>query len=102
MSNASQFVDLNSEQPLVNVCFDGTVFKLPDGMNLAAALMSAGVTVIRHTPVSNSPRGPYCMMGACYDCLVEIDGSTQQACMTNVREGLVINRVNYLRQHHDE
>ena len=102
MNNASKFVDLNTDHVMVAVIFDGADHKLPHGQNLAAALMSAGITVIRNTPVSHSPRSPYCMMGACYDCLVEIDGSTQQACMTQVREGLVINRVKYLDQQVDE
>ena len=95
MNSASTFVDLNTEQTLVTVIFDGTEFKLPLGLNLATALMSAGISAIRYTPVSNSPRSPFCMMGACYDCLVEIEGSTQQACMTHVREGMIINRVSY-------
>jgi NADH dehydrogenase/NADH:ubiquinone oxidoreductase subunit G len=31
------------------------------------------------------------MMGVCFDCLVEIDGvPNQQACLTAVREGMVI------------
>jgi len=76
----------------VDVTFDGSVLSLPDGGNLAAALLAAGVDVFRHTPVSGAPRGPFCMMGACFDCLVEIDGTVRQACMTEVREGLQISK----------
>ena len=65
---------------------------LPEGANLAAALLAAGVGVFRHTPVSGAPRGPFCMMGACFDCLVEIDGVVRQACMIEVTEGLQITR----------
>ena len=95
MNSASMFVNLNNDQTLVTVIFDGAEYKLPQGLNLAAALMSADITAIRHTPVSQNPRSPFCMMGACYDCLVEIEGSTQQACMTQVKEGLIVNRVSY-------
>ena len=102
MNNASQFVDLNSDHVMVTVIFDGAELNLTLGQNLAAALMSAGISALRNTPVSHSPRSPFCMMGACYDCLVEIDGSTQQACMTLVRDGLIINRVKYLDRQVDE
>jgi len=72
------------------VTFDGRTLSLKKGGNLAAELLAAGVMPFRHTPVSGSPRGPYCMMGACFDCLVHIDGVTQQACMLEVVEGLEI------------
>ena len=102
MNSASRFVKLNVSRTLVTVIYDGAQINLPLGENLAAALMSAGFTALRSTPVSQSPRSPFCMMGACYDCLVEIEGSTQQACMTQVSEGMIINRVSYLDQHHND
>jgi predicted molibdopterin-dependent oxidoreductase YjgC len=76
----------------VQVSFDGAPFDLPEGANLAASLLAAGVDVFRHTPVSGAPRGPFCMMGACFDCLVEIDGVVRQACMIEVTQGLQITR----------
>jgi len=77
----------------VTFIFDGQQFKARQGDNLAAALIAAGVVSIRTTPVSGEPRGPFCMMGACYDCLVEINGETVQACMTSVIAGLQVQRV---------
>lgn len=76
----------------VPVEFDGQPFELTHGANLAAALLAAGVQVFRHSPVSGAPRAPYCMMGACFECLVEIDGVVRQACMLDVKEGLRITR----------
>lgn len=84
------FHRLDAPADLVRVTFRGQVVDLPAGENLAAALLAAGVTVFRNTPVSGAPRAPFCMMGACYDCLVEIDGTTRQACMLEVSEGMVI------------
>ena len=86
------FVDLSPDAPRVPVRFAGETLMLPDGANLAAALLAAGVTVLRHTPVSGAPRAPYCMMGACFDCLVEVEGTVRQACMMEVAEGLEIAR----------
>ncbi|WP_102225299.1 (2Fe-2S)-binding protein [Acidimangrovimonas sediminis] len=74
----------------VTISFDGRDYDLPEGANLAAALLSLGERRFRATPVSGAPRGPFCMMGACFDCLVDIDGVTCQACMTEIREGMVI------------
>lgn len=93
MNNDSPFLELApAEAALVRVRFDGQELMLPHGANLAAALLVAGVTVFRHNPVSAAPRAPFCMMGACFDCLVEIDGVTRQACMTEVGPDLDIRR----------
>lgn len=92
MNDASPFLELEPGARRVSVRFDGRDFALSEGANLAAALLAAGVHVFRETPVSGSPRAPFCMMGACYDCLVRIDGVTRQACMTRVTDGLVVER----------
>lgn len=47
----------------------------------------------RQSAVSGRPRAPLCMMGVCFECLVEIDGQTnQQACLVQVRDGMRIRR----------
>jgi sarcosine oxidase subunit alpha len=41
--------------------------------------------------VSGAPRAAFCMMGACFDCLVTIDGvGSRQACMVPVRDGMAV------------
>ncbi len=89
MKTASPFLELESG-PHVDVTWNGTPLSLPEGSNLAAALLAAGVGVFRQTPVSGAPRAPFCMMGACFDCLIEIDGVVRQACMLDVTAGLII------------
>lgn len=93
MKTASAFEFLSDPGSLVTVMFDGQDYQLPDRENLAAALLAAGVLSLRQTPVSSAPRSVFCMMGACFDCLVLIDGVTRQACMTQVRDGLVVERM---------
>jgi predicted molibdopterin-dependent oxidoreductase YjgC len=85
----SLFLELEAARR-VEVEFDGLRLDLPDGANLAAALLAAGVGVFRHSPVSGAPRAPFCMMGACFECLVEVDGVVRQACMMEVSEGLKV------------
>lgn len=101
MKTVSPFLELENA-PRVVVTWDGTALSLPEGSNLAAALLAAGVEAFRHTPVSGAPRAPFCMMGACFDCLVEIDGVTRQACMLEVIEGMVITRPHEMGAHHDK
>ncbi|SHL65207.1 2Fe-2S iron-sulfur cluster binding domain-containing protein [Roseovarius marisflavi] len=90
MNNALPFHDLGEGRALVAVTFAGQDLRLPEGANLAAALLGAGITSFRHTPASGAPRGPFCMMGACFDCLVEVDGISRQACMMEVTPGLIL------------
>lgn len=66
---------------------------MPAGASAAAAVLAAGFRSIRETPAEGRERGPYCMMGVCFDCLAEIDGvANQQACLIEVRPGMKIRR----------
>jgi hypothetical protein len=77
----------------VNVVINGRPFAAPAGVTAAAALLLAGEVPSRTTPVSNSPRTPYCMMGVCFECLAAIDGvPNQQTCLVPVVEGMRIDR----------
>ena len=66
---------------------------VPAGASAAAAVLAAGFDSIRETPVDERERGPYCMMGVCFDCLAEIDGVVnRQSCVIEVRPGMRISR----------
>lgn len=63
------------------------------GETVAACLLRAGTDHFRTTPVSGAPRLPYCMIGHCFECLVEIDGAgNQQACLIIVDDGMRVRR----------
>ena len=73
--------------------FDGRAIRARDGDSVAAALLANGIMTTRATPVGGAPRGPYCMMGACFDCLAVVDGRDGvQTCLTPVRDGMRIER----------
>jgi D-hydroxyproline dehydrogenase subunit gamma len=81
------------EPPTETIRFDyeGRAITARAGDSVAAALMAAGETTLRMTAVSGSPRAPYCMMGVCFECLVEIDGvGNRQACLTPAAEGMQV------------
>lgn len=77
----------------VHIVFEGDQLVARPGDTVAAALLAGNHWQFRTTPVSDAPRGPFCMMGVCFECLVEIDGvANRQACMTEVRDGMTIRR----------
>lgn len=79
----------------VTLYLDGQPLAANTGESVAACLLRAGVAYNRLTPVSGTPRLPYCMIGHCFDCLVEIDGvGNQQACLTIVHDGMQVRRQN--------
>jgi hypothetical protein len=79
----------SSETVAVKFTFDGVAVIGTQGSSVASALLAAGHTRFRETPVSGAPRGPYCLMGVCFDCLVSIDGiGNQQACLVALRPGM--------------
>ena len=72
---------------------EGRTVLVPTGASAAAAVLIAGLPSIRDTPVGHSERGPYCMMGICFDCLAEIDGvPNRQSCMIAAQPGMRIRR----------
>ena len=75
----------------VTIWIGGERFSARPPDSVAAAMLAAGVVQCRTTPISGSPRAPYCMMGVCFDCLVTIDGvGNRQACLMRVRDGMRI------------
>lgn len=73
--------------------FEGREVAADSGDTVAAALLLANEREFRRTPVSGAPRGPYCLMGVCFDCLVTIDGiANRQACMIRVEDGMDVRR----------
>ena len=75
------------------ITIDGQPHAARNGDTVAATLLAAGFAACRTTPVTGSARGPFCMMGVCFDCLVVIDGQpNQQGCMIPVRDGMRIDR----------
>jgi D-hydroxyproline dehydrogenase subunit gamma len=74
---------------LIRIDINGELHHVPPHYSVAAALLESGAAACRTTVVTGAQRGPFCMMGVCFDCLVEVDDVPNvQACMTRVREGM--------------
>ena len=78
--------------PRVSIRLDGQPVEAYEGETVAAVLLARGEIATRRT-VSGEPRGIFCGMGVCWDCLMVVDGvPNTRACMTWVREGLDVRR----------
>lgn len=88
-----------SQGVLLAVNVNGSDVCVRSGSSAAAAALLAGVEATRISPVDQSPRAPYCMMGVCFECLMTIDGEpNQQGCMINVRAGMIIECLGQVRE----
>ncbi|MEH6373123.1 (2Fe-2S)-binding protein [Streptomyces sp. KLMMK] len=74
--------------PPFEITFDGrTVTALP-GQSVAAALWAAGILAWRTTRYGGRPRGAFCGIGQCYDCLATVNGEpNRRACLVPARPG---------------
>ena len=75
--------------------FEGRKIYFEQGMSIAAALLCNGIKDFRQTQVLRKSRGPFCMMGSCFVCLLIIDGiGNQQGCMRLAEQGIIVKREN--------
>ena len=71
--------------------FDGEDLTASPGQSVGAALLAAGYRSWRTTRDRGAPRGLFCGIGICFDCLVVVNGRPSlRACLTEVRDGDVV------------
>lgn len=82
----------------VRIEVDGIIQEVPAGISVAAAVLGhnhkdSNHQSFHHNSMDASPRSPYCLMGVCYECMLEIDGEPNvQSCLITVREGMTVKR----------
>ncbi|MGW7051399.1 (2Fe-2S)-binding protein [Streptomyces sp. NPDC054887] len=78
-------------EPGFEVTLDGRPLRALPGRTVAAVLWEAGVTAWRTTRDGGRPRGVFCGIGVCFDCLVTVNGRPNvRACLVTVSAGDVI------------
>ncbi|HWR28525.1 MAG TPA: (2Fe-2S)-binding protein [Negativicutes bacterium] len=76
---------------LVSISVDGKEIQAVEGEPIAAALLALGMKVFRKTPRFGEPRGIFCGIGRCTDCIMTVDGIPNvRTCVTPVKAGMVI------------
>ena len=75
------------------ITLDGESVKAYPGETLATVLLAAGQRTFRTTSSTGTPRGVYCGMGICFDCLVMLNGRPNvRACVTLAQPGAKVKR----------
>jgi predicted molibdopterin-dependent oxidoreductase YjgC len=68
--------------------FDGAPIAFQDGQSVGAALTAAGIRSWRTTRLEGRPRGLFCGIGICFDCLVTVNGRPSlRACLLPAASG---------------
>jgi predicted molibdopterin-dependent oxidoreductase YjgC len=93
MVAAGASTESGSDQDGVRFTFEGRPIEARPGTPIAVALVAAGERTFRTTAARAEPRGLFCGMGVCFDCLVEVDGRPNvRACQTPLAEGMRVTR----------
>ena len=78
-------------QSEIQFTFDDTTITAVSGQSIGAALLVASQRSLRKTRFNKNKRGIFCGIGVCFDCLVVIDGVTnQRACITEIKSGMKV------------
>lgn len=75
----------------VTFTFDGKPLTGFEGEPIAAALKAAGVMVHRYTTKRHEPRGVFCAIGRCTDCVMIVNGKPNvRTCVTPLEQGMEV------------
>jgi hypothetical protein len=87
------FRKLPDSAPLdATVIVDGVPVRCTAGEPVAALLLRLDGMNARLTE-TGAARGPHCMIGVCFDCIVIADdGPTRRSCLLPARDGMRITR----------
>lgn len=80
-----------SETDCFTVTFDGRTLPAAAGQSVGSVLVEAGIRSWRTTRVRQRPRGLFCGIGVCYDCLITVDDvPNQRACLVPAQPGMTL------------
>lgn len=79
------------ERKLVKFTYNGKTLEGYEGEPIASALRVAGVMAHRYTAKKHEPRGVFCAIGRCTDCVMAVDGKPNvRTCITPLAEGMTV------------
>lgn len=79
------------DRKAVKLTVDGRPISAYEGETIAASLLAAGIRVFRKTPRNHEPRGIFCGIGRCTDCVMTVNGIPNvRTCVTLVEDGMII------------
>ena len=85
---------MSAASPTVRIFLDDQPLDVPAGISVAAAVLGhAHASHTGYNSVDGSPRAPFCLMGVCFECLMEINGEPDvQSCLVSVQEDMRVRR----------
>jgi predicted molibdopterin-dependent oxidoreductase YjgC len=87
------FRKLHNPEATITIEIDGIPTSAEAGESVAAVLLRQSEPWTRFTPLSETRRAPYCMMGVCFECLAEVDGvGSVQTCLIPASDGMRVVR----------
>ena len=76
---------------IVTFTYNGKPMQGYEGEPIAAALKAAGVMIHRYTKKQHKPRGIFCAIGRCTDCVLVVNGKPNiRTCVTPLEEGMTV------------
>lgn len=79
------------KKKLVSFTYDGATLEGYEGEPIAVALRAAGVMAHRYTAKKHEPRGIFCAIGRCTDCVMIVNGKPNiRTCITPLEEGMKV------------
>mgnify|MGYP001469345824 CR=1 FL=1 len=79
------------EREIIHFTYNGKPLEAYEGESVAAALIANGIRVFRHSSKKHEPRGVFCAIGHCTDCVMRVDGvENVKTCVTRVKEGMEV------------
>ena len=75
----------------IQFTFDGQAMEGFEDEPIAVALRSNGVLIHRYTTRLNEPRGMFCAIGRCTDCIMVVDGKPNiRTCVEPLKAGMKV------------
>lgn len=83
----------DAARPRITLRLDGAPIEAQHGDTLLTALLAADAGHLRDSEFGDGPRAGFCLMGACQDCWVVVEGRGRvRACATMAEDGMEIRR----------
>lgn len=91
--NDHPILEKRSQGKTIYIIFEGKEIPAVENEPIATALMNAGIKDFRYTRKKHEPRGVYCAIGLCTDCMMTVNGQLNvRTCITPVEDGMVVER----------
>ena len=81
---------VNIAKKKIYFTFNEKSYEAYEGDSIATALLVNGIMKNKKVYGQESYRGSFCMMGVCYECMVQVEGKSVQGCMYEIQEGMSI------------